>query len=256
MAGMRARISRVFGSGKDDSRPADDQKAPFEDHFAEQTELLQQVRRGAASVAASRKLLAQQLTRVAAELDSLTLTARRSLQQGREDLAREALLRRQGLARQLAALECDHGQLQLEEERLVLTSTRLQAKLDTLRARQETDWATYSAVEAQARVDEALQAMSADVGNAGQTVQRAAASARASEASAAATDMLLSVPAPIPADDQAELAARAEKELAAMKAELASDGPVQAGQGVYSQPGQEEGTSPVQDVWGLEEGER
>lgn len=251
MAGLLDRISRVFGTGKDNSQPPADPRTLFEDYFAEQTELLQKVRRGAAGVASSRKLLAQQLTKLAAEMDSLTLAARRSLDQGRDDLAREALLRKQQLARQLAELEAEHAQLQLEEERLVLISTRLQAKLDTIRARHASQWATYSAAEARLRVEEALDGISADVGNADEAVQLAAVRTRASQASLAASDALLGPGQAAPEAKTEVDETQAGAELAALKAELAARGPVAADHGAYLQPGQR-GPSQVQDSWDVE----
>lgn len=251
MAGLLDRISRVFGGGKDVLQPSPDRREQFEDHFAEQTELLQQVRRGAASVASSRKLLARQLVKVAAEMDSLTVSARRALQQGRDDLAREALLRRRQLAQQLAVLERDHDQLQLEEERLVITSTRLQAKLDAIRVRQDADSATYSAAEARARVGEALDQMRTDVGRADAAVQQAAARTRTSQASLAATEAILDLRHLASTADDLDLAAGVADELAAMKTELAAPGPVETGQGSYLQPGRGDAGG-VQDAWGRE----
>lgn len=71
-------------------------------------------------------------------------------------MAHEALVRKQALLQQLAGLETQHAQLQREEENLILTATRLQAKVDSIRTKQSTVWAQYSAAEASARVTAAL----------------------------------------------------------------------------------------------------
>lgn len=238
MAGILGRITRVFGSGAD-PQPTD----PGPDSYHEQTQLLHAVRRGAAEVASSRKRLAQQMTQLASEIDSLTVTARRALEQGRADLAQEALLRKQRLLDELATLDAQHDQLQLTEEQLVLTSTRLQAKLDAIRAKRETVWATYSAAEAQARVDRALASLDPDLGRAEQIVRRAAQHA---------TTPTVAPQTPV-TGDQPEWAERVEGELAAMKAELASRGLVDAAHGSYQQPTSSD-DGEIRDTWHAEGG--
>ena len=66
MPGIIDRIARAFGSQSDDSKPAGDTRSELEDAYAQQTELLQQVRRGAAGVASSRRQLAAQQADLAA----------------------------------------------------------------------------------------------------------------------------------------------------------------------------------------------
>lgn len=221
MPGIIDRIARAFGSQSDDSKPAGDTRSELEDAYAQQTELLQQVRRGAAGVASSRRQLAAQQADLAAEIDSLTATAHRLLDQGQDSLAHEALVRKQALLQQLAGLETQHAQLQREEENLILTATRLQAKVDSIRTKQSTVWAQYSAAEASARVTAALGGI--DLGAAGAVVQRA--------------DELLHAtagPEPLAAD---ELRAAAADELAAIRAALADRAPAAPGEGSYQQPG-------------------
>lgn len=215
--GLFDRIARAFGSSEKPPGPAqvDDQ----------QVDLLQQVRRGAAEVAVSRRALAQQISAIVKQLDSMTITARRAVEQGQTELAREALARKQGLAAQLTALEAQHDQLQREEERLVITSTRLQAKLDAIRARQHSDGARLAAAEAQQRVQAAFEAV------------------QESQASVAATDALLQAPEPV---DQSAAAVAAE--LAAIQTEVAQRGAEAGAGGEYHQPGQAGGQ--IQDEWG------
>lgn len=222
MAGIFDRISRVFG-GKDDSSSADP-RAALQDAYAEQTQVLQQVRRSAAEVAGSRKRLGEQTARLAAEIDSLTLSARRSLSQGQEQLATEALRRKHDLAQELAGLDQEHARLQLEEERLVLASSRLQAKLDAIRVKQETIWATYSAEEAKQRLVEALAGLASD-------------SVAAAQSSVAAVTT-----------DPAETAAQAAAELAAMKADLADRSSAGLDPVSYQQPNLSPADGSIQDA--------
>ncbi|MGI5951981.1 MAG: PspA/IM30 family protein [Brooklawnia sp.] len=218
MVGLINRISRAFGSAA--------KSAPEADAQDQQTELLQQVRRGAAQVAASRRELAAELNRIAAQMDSLTLTARRAVEQGRDGLAREALASKQRLGQQLGELETQHAQLQLEEEKLVITSTRLQARLDALRATQGSQGAQAAAAEARQRVDQALQML------------------QAGQASVAASEALLAQP--VPAEpDEAGVAA----ELAAIEAEVVARDTDQASSTSYQQP--RPGDGQIQDEWGV-----
>ena len=107
------------------------------------------------------------------QIDKLTQQAQKALEVGREDLAREALTRRSGLQQQLTDLQAQHAQLQGEEEKLTRASQRLQAKVDAFRTRKETIKATYSAAEAQTRINEAFSGISEEMGDVGMAIQRA-----------------------------------------------------------------------------------
>ena len=91
----------------------------------------------------------------------------------REDLAREALTRKSGLTGQINDLKVQLAQLQGEEEKLTLAQQRLQAKVESFRTRKETIKATYTAAEAQTRINEAVSGSGDEFGDV------AAASARA-----------------------------------------------------------------------------
>ena len=72
-----------------------------------------------------------------------------------------------------ATSQAQHAQLQGEEEKLTLASQRLQAKVDAFRTRKETIKATYTAAEAQTRINEAFSGISEEMGDVGLAVQRA-----------------------------------------------------------------------------------
>src|SRR4029434_9205041 len=114
------------------------------------------MRGGVASVATSRKrieLQAQQLQRSAEKLEG---QAKQAVSQNREDLAREALTRRQAIATQLTDLQGQHDQLKAEEARMVEASQRLQAKVDSFRIRKETMKANYTAADDQTKVNDGI----------------------------------------------------------------------------------------------------
>ncbi len=121
-------------------------------------EMLTKVRRGVADVATSRKRVELQINQLNTQSTKLTEQAQKALGMGREDLAREALTRKSALTQQLNDLQAQHAQLQGEEENLTLASQRLSAKVESFRTRKETIKATYTAAEAQTRINEAFSA--------------------------------------------------------------------------------------------------
>jgi phage shock protein A len=206
--------------------------------------MLQKVRRGVADVATSRKRLELQINQLEQQQNKLTEQGRKALQVGREDLAREALTRRGGLDGQLGDLRAQYQQLQGEEEKLTLASQRLQAKVDSFRTRKETIKATYTAAEAQTKINEAFSGISEEMGDVGLAIQRAEEKTENMKARAGAIDELLASGAledfSGPRDDiQAELdrvgsGPGVDLELEQMKAELGMGAPpkqIDAGQG-------------------------
>ncbi|HYN17157.1 MAG TPA: PspA/IM30 family protein [Actinomycetes bacterium] len=172
--GLMQRFSTLFKAKA--SKTLDKYEDPREtlDYSYERTlEMLQKMRRAVADVATSRKrieLQAQQLQRSAAKLEG---QAKQAVSQDREDLAREALTRRQAIATQLTDLQAQHDQLKAEEARMVEASRRLQAKVDSFRIRKETMKANYTAAEAQTKVNEAISGIGEEMGDVGLAMQRA-----------------------------------------------------------------------------------
>src|SRR5215211_7074219 len=172
--GLMRRFSTLFKAKA--SKTLDKYEDPREtlDYSYERTlEMLQKMRRAVADVATSRKrieLQAQQLQRSATKLEG---QAKQAVSQNREDLAREALTRRQSIATQLTDLQAQHDQLKAEEARMVEASQRLQAKVDSFRIRKETMKANYTAAEAQTKVNEAISGIGEEMGDVGLAMQRA-----------------------------------------------------------------------------------
>lgn len=192
MAGIFERMALIFRSKANKALDKhEDPRETLDYSYQRQLELLQKVRRGVADVATSRKRVELQASQLQREADKLTLSAQRALAAGREDLAREALSRKSGLANQLGDLQAQHSQLQQEEEKLISASTRLQAKVDAFRTRKETIKATYSAAEAQTRINEAFSGISEEMGDVGLAIQRAEDKTLEMQSRAGAVDELL-----------------------------------------------------------------
>ncbi|MBB1508835.1 PspA/IM30 family protein [Tessaracoccus sp. MC1756] len=232
MASIFERIALVFKSKANKALDKyEDPRETLDYSYQKQLELLQNVRRGVADVATSRKRVELQAAKMNSEVERLQSAAQRALEANREDLAREALTRKAGLQSQLEDLQAQHAQLQGEEEKLVRASSRLQAKVDAFRTRKETIKATYSAAEAQTRINEAFTGISEEMSDIGLAIQRAEDKTLQLQARASAVDELLATGAlddptgTVRDDITRELDALAadssvEGELARMKAEL------------------------------------
>src|SRR5450755_3823219 len=183
--GVMKRVSLIFKSKANKALDRmEDPRETLDYSYQTQLELLQKVRRGVADVATSRK-------RVELQMSQLEKQARDALSAGREDLAREALSRKSGVQGQLADLNTQYTSLQAEEEKLTSASQRLQAKVDAFRTKKETIKATYTAAEAQTRINEAFTGISEEMGDVGMAIQRAEDKTAQMQARAGAIDELL-----------------------------------------------------------------
>lgn len=240
MAGFFERLKMIFSAKTDKMlNKMEDPRETLDYSYQRQLELLQKVRRGVADVATSRKRVELQVNQLNGEMDKLTVSAQRALEVGREDLAREALTRKSGLQQQAEDLMGQYATLQGEEEKLVRASNRLQAKVDAFRTRKETIKATYSAAEAQTRINEAFTGISEEMSDIGLAMQRAEDRTAQMQARAGAIEELLASgalddPSGVMRDDiSRELdslasSAQVENELAALRASM---GQLPAGEG-------------------------
>jgi phage shock protein A len=231
--GVMKRVTMVFRAKANKALDRmEDPRETLDYSYQTQLELLQKVRRGVADVATSRKRVELQVNQLQQSSDKLDRQARDSLAAGREDLAREALTRKAGIQTQLADLQQQYASLQGEEEKLTQASQRLQAKVDAFRTRKETIKATYTAAEAQTRINEAFTGISEEMGDVGLAIQRAEDKTAQMKARAGALDELMASGAMDdlvggPHDDiQAELdrmgaSSGVDNELERMKAEIA-----------------------------------
>jgi phage shock protein A len=210
---------------------AEDPRETLDYSYSKQLEMLQRVRRGVVDVASSRKRLELQQTQLGAQAAKCEEQARQALALGREDLAREALTRRSAVQAQSSELESQHNELAAQEEKLTLASQRLQAQVDAFRTRKETIKASYTAAEAQTRINEAVTGISDEMGDVTLAIQRAEDKTQQLQARAGAIDELIASgaldagPGAATGDVAAELsrlssASEVELEMAKLKAEL------------------------------------
>jgi phage shock protein A len=254
--GVMKRVSLVFKAKANKALDKmEDPRETLDYSYQRQLEMLTKVRRGVADVATSRKRVELQMNQLQQSSTKLEDQARKALGMGREDLAREALSRKASSQSQLNDLQVQYAQLQAEEEKLTVASQRLQAKVDAFRTRKETIKATYTAAEAQTRINEAFSGISEEMGDVGQAIQRAEDKTAQMQARAGAIDELLASGALDDAlgghrdDIQSELDAISagsdvESELSRLRGEIASNQQKQIGAGANG--GQAAGQVPGQ----------
>ena len=190
--GLWQRFTLIFKSKANKALDkAEDPRETLDYSYEKQLELLQKVRRGVADVATSRKRLELQITQLEQQSTKLEGQAKAALAGGREDLAREALIRRSGLTTQITDLQTQLAQLQDQEEKLIAASQRLQAKVESFRTKKETIKATYTAAEAQTKINEAFSGISEELGDVGLAIQRAEDKTAQMQARGQAIDELL-----------------------------------------------------------------
>ena len=160
--------------------------------YNRQLELLQQMRRGIADVATARKRIEMQAEQLQRSGTKLETQAKQAITQEREDLARQALIRRVGIDKELATLESQHTQLKEQEDRLIEGSRRLEARVQAFRTQKETMKAQYAASEAQSRIAEAAAGLTDEMSQLGMAMQRAEDRIAQAQARASALDELMS----------------------------------------------------------------
>src|ERR1700687_279221 len=237
--GVMKRVQLVFKAKANKALDKmEDPRETLDSSYQRQLELLTKVRRGVVDVATSRKRVELQMNQLQQQSNKLQDQARKALSMGREDLAREALGRKSSAQTQLDELQTQYAQLQGEEEKLTLASQRLQSKVDAFRTRKETIKATYTAAEAQTRINEAFSGISEEMGDVGMAIQRAEDKTAQMQARAGATGELMASGALDDAiggrrdDIQSELDMMAassdvESELSRLKGEITASAPKQ-----------------------------
>ena len=237
--GVMKRVSLVFKAKANKALDKmEDPRETLDYSYQRQLELLTKVRRGVADVATSRKRVELQMNQLQQQSNKLEDQARKALGMGREDLARNALERKASAQGQLNELQAQYAQLQGEEEKLTVASQRLQSKVDAFRTRKETIKATYTAAEAQTRINEAFSGISEEMGDVGMAIQRAEDKTAQMQARAGAIDELMASGAlddaigPRRDDIQSELDMMAassdvENELSRLKGEITAGAPKQ-----------------------------
>src|SRR5919201_5885869 len=134
MPGLAGRMSTVIKSKI--SRMLDRAEDPGEtlDYgYQKQVELLQNVKKGIADVVTSKKRLQMQSQSLEQSIVKLDTQARQALAQGREDLARTALERKNVAQTELQSLDQQVQELEKQQQQLTENEQKMKQKIETFR---------------------------------------------------------------------------------------------------------------------------
>lgn len=159
--------------------------------YQKQLELLQNVKRGLAELVTSKRRTQLEADRLQAESQKRDDQARQALAAGNEDLARQALQRKQLIDSQLSGLGQQITGLEEQQQKLTDAEQRLQTKIEAFRSQKEVIKAQYTAASAQVKITEAATGISEEFADLGMAVQRAQDKTQQMQARASAMDELM-----------------------------------------------------------------
>jgi phage shock protein A len=169
----------------------EDPRETLDVSYEKQLQLLQNVKRGVAEVATSKKRLELQKAKLQMSIDKLDSQAKESLQAGREDLARKALESKAALTAQSTTLDQQIVDLADQQQKLMTAESRLATKVESFRTKKETIKAQYSAADAEVKITESVTGISEEMADVGMAVERAEEKTENMRARSAALDELL-----------------------------------------------------------------
>ena len=191
MAGLIERMSLVIKSKLNKLLDrAEDPAETLDYSYEQQRQLLQNVKRGIADVATSKKRLQLQTDKLEQSLVKLDSQARDAVAAGREDLARAALERKALAQQQLQDLDGQIEQLDQQQQKLAASEKQLGAKIEAFRSQKEVIKAQYSAAEAQVRIGEAATGIGEQMADTGLAIERARDKTEQMQARASAIEEL------------------------------------------------------------------
>ena len=159
--------------------------------FEKQTELINKLRRNIADVVTAKRQLEMQKAKLSANTNALDEQAHRALDSNREDLARQALERKNTILMQVQNLDKQITDMQAEQEKLENTERRLAAKVEEFKTRKEVIKAQYSSAEAQVKINESVTGISEEMHDVGTALDRAEDKTEKMKARAQALDEMV-----------------------------------------------------------------
>lgn len=172
--GLLKRMETVFKSKMNKMITGmEDPRETLDYSYEKQLELLQNVKRGVAEVASSKKRLQLQRAKLTKNIDKLEKQAKEAIAAGREDLARLTLERKAVYQQQAEGIDAEILELEKQEEKLIISEKRLSTKVEVFRTRKESIKAQYSAAEAQVRINESFSGISEEMADVGLALERA-----------------------------------------------------------------------------------
>ena len=163
---VKAKVSKLLDRAEDPAETLDYS-------YQKQLESLQNVKKGIADVVTAKKRLQMQSDKLEQSVVKLDTQARQALAAGQEDLARQALERKQAIQGELQTLDSQIAELDAQQEKLTESEKKLRTKIEAFRTKKEVIKAQYSAAEAQVRISEAAAGVGEQMADVGLAMQRA-----------------------------------------------------------------------------------
>jgi phage shock protein A len=163
---IKAKISKLLDRAEDPAETLDYS-------YQKQLESLQNVKKGIADVVTAKKRLQMQSDKLEQSVVKLDTQARQALAASQEDLARQALERKQGIQAELQSLDQQIAELEAQQDKLTESEQKLRTKIEAFRTKKEVIKAQYSAAEAQVRISEAATGVGEQMADVGLAMQRA-----------------------------------------------------------------------------------
>ncbi len=180
---IKAKVSKVLDRAEDPAETLDYS-------YQKQLESLQKVKQGIADVVTAKKRLQLQSGKLEQSVVKLDTQARQALAQGNEELAREALERKNIAQTELQSFDTQITELEGQQQKLTDSEAKLRTKIEAFRMKKETIKAQYSAAEAQVRISEAATGVGEEMADVGLAMQRAVDKTEDMQARAAAVEEL------------------------------------------------------------------
>lgn len=185
------RIARIFRSWRFRGDDVEALKDKLDETYRTQIALLQQVRRGVADVATSRKRVELQLATLGQQSAQLDDEARQAVERGKDDEARTLLTRKVTLEKAASELQERYATLKDEEAKLQLSALKIEQQVEDFRLRKDTLAARHTAAAARAEINSATTGINSSVSDVGQAMESAERRTRELEATADAVDELV-----------------------------------------------------------------
>jgi phage shock protein A len=170
---------------------AEDPGQALDYSYEKQLEQLQNLRRQIANVVTQEKRLELEQGQIQLKTQQYDDAAKKALQLGNEDLARQALERKQAFATQISQYDTQIEQLKGQQAKFVELEQRLTARIESFRTQKEMVKAQYNASSAQVKVQEAATGISEEMQDVNLAVQRAQDKVLQMQARASALDELM-----------------------------------------------------------------
>ena len=140
--------------------------------YQRQVEQPHGMRRDVADLVTAKKRVAQQRDRQQDQFLKLQTGARKALELGREDLARQALERKRLVGQELVGLNQQVSELEHQQAQMVERQREARARVKRFRSRKEVTKAQYAAAKAQVAISEAISGLTSQLRETGLSIER------------------------------------------------------------------------------------